>query len=77
MKIPKKFAKHLLSLYEDMGIDFETAKQELKDLISFMNSLPDQILLYRILHLENENVLDTKELGSHYSYDKKNPCNNS
>lgn len=72
MKIPKKFAKHLLSLYEDMGIDFETAKQELKDLISFMNSLPDQILLYRILHLENENVLDTKELGSHYSYDKKN-----
>jgi len=75
MKLPKKFVNHLLSLYQDMGYDQGSAKEELKSLVDFMNSLPKEILLYRIIHLENKKILDTKKLGSHYSYDKENLLN--
>jgi len=75
MKLPKKFVNHLLSLYQDMGYDQGSAKEELKSLVDLMNSFPKEILLYRIIHLENKKILDTKKLGSHYSYDKENLLN--
>jgi hypothetical protein len=72
IKIPKKFVNHLMKLYQDLGLDYDDAKQELGDLINFMNSLPKEIYLYRIIQLDGLNTLDTKKLGIHYSYDKKN-----
>lgn len=58
--------------YELMDYRDEEAREDLEYLIDWLETLPEENELYRILHLFEEDVLDTKQLGSHYSYDKEN-----
>lgn len=63
--------KKLMSHFETMGIHKEDAEDRLDELIEYLNNLPDPIKLYRILMVDEEKNIDTTELGSHYSTDKR------
>jgi len=60
----------LLSKYKMMDFDLKTAKSDLKDLINWYKSLPNELILYRIVNVDDKNQINLKKLGSHYSYDK-------
>lgn len=62
--------KSLLKDLDYMGYDEESAIEELNDLIKYYNNLPDTIKLYRILQVNNEEDINTNQLGYHYSPNK-------
>lgn len=70
--LTQKQIDEIYDAYELMDYREEDAQEDLEYLIDWLETLPEEIELYRILHLFEEDVLDTKQLGSHYSYDKKN-----
>ena len=63
--------KRLLKDLDYMGYDEESAIEELNHLIKYYNNLPDTIKLYRILQVDNEEDINTNQLGYHYSPNKK------
>jgi len=75
-KLTKEETEHLISLYEDMGYDRESAIDELKDLISYFNGLNDNLKLYRIICADSEEDINLEYLGSHYSNNKKSLLGN-
>ena len=64
--------KYLLNKLEEMGFDEESAIQELKDLIEYIQDLPKTIKLYRIISADEVKNINLKFPGSHYSMNKKN-----
>ena len=76
-EITKEDLKKLLYHYTvDMGYDKGSAIEDLKDLIRWFKSLPNKIKLYRLLYLNDENVINYDELGSHYSNNKRDLIDN-
>lgn len=74
-KLSKSEISSLINLYYDMGYDEDYAKEDLMDLVSELNKLPNPIKLYRVVHLDKGMELNVKNLGSHYSYSKKTLIN--
>lgn len=75
-KLTKEQTVHLISLYEDMGYDRESAIDELKDLVSYFNGLNNNLKLYRIICADSEEDINLEYLGSHYSNNKKSLLGN-
>lgn len=71
-KLTKSQINSLLSNYEYMGYDEEYAKEDLIDLVSYLNKLPSTLKLYRIICADDINEIDRVNVGSHYSPNKNN-----
>lgn len=63
---------YLLSAYEDMGFDYEWAQEDLDDWVDYINRLPEQLKLYRVIIVNDEGDIDRVQPGSHYSMNKEN-----
>ncbi len=70
-KLTKIEISNLLSDYEYMGYDEESAKEDLIELVSYLNNLPQTLRLYRIICSDNVNNIDREYVGSHYSLNKR------
>ena len=68
--------KSLDSSFVDMGTPPEIASEELGELITWVKDLPEELFLYRVLYLDDENQINYDELGSHYSQDRTDLINN-
>lgn len=66
----------LLSDYENMGYEEESAKEDLINLVSYLNSLPKTIRLYRIICSDDMVNINKEYVGSHYSINKNNLVRN-
>jgi len=75
-KLGKENINKLLSDYEYMGYNEEWAKEELISLVTYINKLPSQLILYRIICVDSKEEINTSVVGSHYSLDKDNLKNN-
>jgi hypothetical protein len=71
-KINRKSLLHDLQL---MDYSLEDAKDELQYHIDWFKSLPNQLILYRIIYIDGKDNINMKEPGSHYSMDKENLVN--
>lgn len=67
--------RYLSLLKREMDYDEEEAKEVLNDIIDSVKSLPEEIKLFRIIHVDNEEDINTEQLGSHYSTNKKDLLN--
>ena len=61
----------MMKLLKDMGFSKKDAENELDEITHYVNNLPEHIKLYRILFVDNEDKINMKELGTHYSTSKK------
>jgi len=67
----KKQISDLKDTLEMMDFSGEDIDSELKNLIDYIESLPEKITLYRILKADSKEDIDLEELGSHYSPKKE------
>lgn len=75
-KLTKTEINKLLSDYESMGYDEEWAKDDLIDLVDFLNKIGNPLTLYRIICVDDINDINKEYIGSHYSLDKNNLITN-
>jgi len=68
--------KSLLQSFEYMDMSSEMATEELGNLIRWVKDLPEELYLYRVLYLDDEDQINYDELGSHYSQDRTDLINN-
>jgi len=66
-----KDTEFMYGAYKQMGLDEEWAIEDLQSLLEWLNGLPDTITVYRLLYLHEEDEINKKELGDHYSTEKK------
>ena len=57
--------------YKKMGLNKEWAIEDLESLLEWLNGLPETIILYRLLYLNEGDKINKEELGDHYSDNKK------
>lgn len=57
--------------YNQMGLSKEWAIEDLESLLEWLNGLPETIILYRLLYLNEGDKINKEELGDHYSDNKK------
>jgi len=72
-KVLKEFTVNKSSLMHDLQVmdyDYEDAQEELKKHIDWFKSLPKEMMLYRIVYVDDESDINLKEPGSHYSLNK-------
>lgn len=67
--------RYLSLLKREMDYDEEEAKEVLNDIIDSVKNLPEEIKLFRIIHVDNKEDINTEQLGSHYSTNKKDLLN--
>lgn len=63
--------KKMLNHFEVMGIHKDEAEEKLDSLINYIKNLSDPVKLYRILVVDSKEDINTEELGSHYSTDRR------
>jgi hypothetical protein len=59
-------------LMTHMDFTLEEAKDEVKYLYQWFKSLPDELKLYRVILADDKKDIDFKQLGSHYSTNRRN-----
>lgn len=74
IKLNKKNLLHDLSV---MDFDYDDAQDELNYQIKWFKSLPNELTLYRVIYVNDENEINIKEPGSHYSMNKESLINNN
>jgi len=57
--------------YQEMGMDEEWYKNNLLDILDFLNGLPEETILYRLLYVDDDEKIDKEFLGDHYTPNKK------
>ena len=57
--------------YKEMGMDEEWYENDLLDILSWLNGLPEEIILYRLLYVDDDEKIDKEFLGDHYTPNKK------
>lgn len=62
-------------LMTHMDFTLEDAKDEVKYLHKWFRSLPDELKLYRVILADDKKDIDFKQLGSHYSMNRKSLVN--
>lgn len=67
--------RYLSLLKREMDYDEEEAKEVLNDIINSVKNLPEEIKLFRIIHVDDKEDINTEQLGSHYSTNKKDLLN--
>lgn len=62
----------MINYLRSMDYSKEEALDQLKDLLTWVKSLPTYLTLYRMIVVDDVSEIDRESLGSHYSMDKKN-----
>jgi hypothetical protein len=63
--------KQLLKDICTMGY-LEDDQEVLNNLISWYNKLPQRVKIYRLIFVDDQSMINTNRIGSHFSYNKKN-----
>lgn len=63
--------KPLIKDLQTMDFSLEDAEEELKSLVKWFNSLPNELTLYRIIVADKKEDINLKKPGSHYSDSRK------
>lgn len=63
--------KELLKDICTMGY-FEDDQEVLENLIRWYNKLPQRVKIYRLIFVDDQSMINTNRVGSHFSYNKKN-----
>ncbi len=71
-----KDTEFMYDAYKVMGLDEEWTKEDLQSLLEWLNELPDTIILYRLLYLDEDREINKEELGSHFTQEKKDLLHN-
>lgn len=62
----------MINYLRSMDYSKEEALEQLRDLLSWVKSLPSFMTLYRVIVVDDISDIDRESLGSHYSLNKKN-----
>ena len=57
--------------YQEMGMDKEWYENNLLDILDWLNGLPEETILYRLLYVDDDEKIDKEFLGDHYTPNKK------
>ncbi len=57
--------------YQEMGMDEEWYENNLLDILDWLNGLPEETILYRLLYVDDDEKIDKEFLGDHYTPNKK------
>jgi hypothetical protein len=57
--------------YQEMGMDEEWYENNLLDILEWLNGLPEETILYRLLYVDDDEKIDKEFLGDHYTPNKK------
>lgn len=67
--IPKKSI--IKQMVNSMDYNEQDAKDELDNMIDWLNSLPNELKLYRIVYVDSKDEIDLERPGAHYAMNKK------
>jgi hypothetical protein len=71
LQITNSQKKELLSDIDSMGYVKEN-DEVLNKLLRWFNRLPMKVKIYRLIFVDDQSMINTNRIGSHFSYDKKN-----
>lgn len=74
-KLSKSDITQLMSHYDYMGYDEEWAKEDLIELVNHLNKLENPLKLYRIICADSKEGINLTQVGSHYSWSKRDLVN--
>jgi hypothetical protein len=57
--------------YQEMGMGEEWYENNLLDILEWLNGLPEETILYRLLYVDDDEKIDKEFLGDHYTPNKK------
>ena len=57
--------------YQEMGMDEEWYENNLLEILDWLNGLPEETILYRLLYVDDDEKIDKEFLGDHYTPNKK------
>lgn len=57
--------------YQEMGMDEEWYENNLLEILDWLNGLPQETILYRLLYIGDDEKIDKEFLGDHYTPNKK------
>ena len=57
--------------YQEMGMDEEWYENNLLEILDWLNGLPQETILYRLLYVDDDEKIDKEFLGDHYTPNKK------
>jgi hypothetical protein len=66
----------LIDVYNTIGVDSDSAKNELDEIISYYEKLPNNMTLYRLVFSDSEEQIDKQYPGYHYTRSKKDLLDN-
>ena len=66
----------LYQAYTEMGMDQELYEESLIELLYWLNNLPNEIILYRLLYIDDDNNIDEEFIGDHYTTNKRELLDN-
>lgn len=66
----------LIDVYNTIGVDSDSGKNELDEIISYYEKLPNSMTLYRLVFSDSEEQIDKQYLGYHYTRSKKDLLDN-
>lgn len=66
--------KQLLDDVSSMGY-VEEDQEFLNNLINWLNQLPQRVKIYRLIFVDDQSMINTNRIGSHFSYNKSNLIN--
>jgi hypothetical protein len=66
----------LIDVYNTIGVDSDSAKNELDEIISYYEKLPNSMTLYRLVFSDSEEQIDKQYPGYHYTRSKKDLLDN-
>jgi hypothetical protein len=66
----------LIDVYNTIGVDSDSAKNELDEIISYYEKLPNNMTLYRLVFSDSEEQIDRQYPGYHYTRSKKDLLDN-
>jgi|688.fasta_scaffold299011_2 hypothetical protein len=70
MKLSKSSMDRFYELFKEKGLKKSLAKDEILNLINFVKNLSEKIVLYRIIFVDKEDMINMEKPGTHYSMDK-------
>lgn len=57
--------------YQEMGMEEEWYENNLLEILDWLNGLPQETILYRLLYIGDDEKIDKEFLGDHYTPNKK------
>lgn len=76
INISNEDREFMFRTYKEMGLDEEWAQYDLEELLKWLDTLPEKIILYRLLYIDDDNIINREELGGHYTQEKESLLHN-